>query len=170
MTSPITPQPVDGSTNKTSSLQTTPSMLPLPKKLVTLFISADSSIYSQHFAGKLNVIADSLSRDHHIDNANITFLIQCSFPQQAPQNFKICPLPPIITLWVNSHLLEIPEKVPKHQAQMPSLTGCGYDGSNSSPASTYNTTNSSTNSNKKTESDSSVPSPKPSSQVFFTSA
>ena len=122
----------------------------IAEKLATLFISADSSIYSQHFSVKLNVIADSLSRDHHINDANLTFLLQSSFPQQASQNLKICPLPPIITSWVNSHLPEMPEKVPEHQAQMPSLTGCGYAGSNSSPASTYNTTNSSTNSNKKT--------------------
>ena len=139
----------------------------IAETLATLFISADFSIYSQNFSGKLNVIYDSLSRDHHINNANLTFLIQHSFPQQAPQNLKICALLPIITSWVNSHLLEMPEKVPEHQAQIQSLTGRGYSGSISSPASTYNTTNSSTNSNKKTESDSSAPSPNPSEKREF---
>ena len=100
----------------------------IAKKLATLFISADSSIYSQHFAGKLNVIADSLSQDHHINDANLTFLLQPSFPQQAPQNFKICPLPPTITSWVNSLLLEMPEKAPEHQAQMTSSNRRGYAG------------------------------------------
>ena len=53
---------------------------------------------------------------------------------------------------------------------MPSSTGRGYDGSNSSPTLTYNMTNSSTNSHKKTESDSLAPSPKPSENKNFHAA
>ena len=53
---------------------------------------------------------------------------------------------------------------------MPSSTGRGYAGSNSSPASTYNTTNSLTNSHKKTESDSLAPSPKLSEKDNFHAA
>ena len=100
----------------------------IAKNLATLFISSDSSIYSQHFFGKLNVTFDSLSRDHRINDAKLTFLLQRSFPQQAPQNFKICPLPPTITSWVNSLLLEMPEKAPEHQAQMTSSNRRGYAG------------------------------------------
>ena len=139
----------------------------IAKKLATLFISADSSIYSQHFSGVLNVIADSLSQDHHISDANLISFLQRSFPQQAPKNFKICLLPPTITSWINSHMLAMPEKTPEHLAQMPSLAGRGYAGLNSSPASNSNTMNSLTILHKKTKSASLAPSPKPSENENF---
>ena len=64
-------------------------------------------------------------------------------------------------------MLAIPEKVPEHLAQIPSSTGHGFAGSNSSPALNSNTTNSSTNSDKKTESAYLAPLPKPSDNENF---
>ena len=140
------------------------------QKLATLFISADSSIYSQHFAGVLNVITNSLSQDYHIDDYNLISLIQRSFPQQAPKNFNICPLPPTIISWINSHLLSMPEKAPENLTQMPSSTRRGFAGSNSSPASNSNRMNSLTIFHKKTKSASLDPSPKPSKNNNFHAA
>ena len=45
------------------------------EQLANKFISADSSLYSQHFAGHLNVIADSLSRDHHLSDSQLSQLL-----------------------------------------------------------------------------------------------
>ena len=137
------------------------------EKLATLFINADSTIYSQHFAGSLNVIADSLSRDFHIPDSELISLLKSTFPQQTPNNFKISPLPHKITSWINCLLLAMPEKAPEHQPQMPSSTGRGYAGSNSSTASKYNTTNSSTALKHKTASDYLAHSPKPSEKENF---
>ena len=101
------------------------------------------SLYSQHFTGVLNVISDSLSRDYHINDYNLISLLQRSFPQQAPKKFKISPLPPTIIFGINSNLLAMPKKAPEHLPQMPSSTGRGFAGSNSSPAPNSKTMNSS---------------------------
>ena len=139
----------------------------LAEKLATLFINADSTIYSQHFPGTSNVIADSLSRDFHIPDEKLIPLLQSKFPTQAPSTFTISPLPPIIISWINYQLLEMPEKTPAHQPQMPSSTGLGFAGLSSSTKSNYNTTNSSTISAIKAASDSLAPSPKPSVNENF---
>ena len=60
----------------------------IAKTLATLFILANSSIYFQHFASVLNAIADSLSRDHHINDPNLTFLLQRSSHNRLPKNSR----------------------------------------------------------------------------------
>ena len=115
-------------------------------------------------------MTNSLSRDYHINESIFISLLQRSLPQQAPRNFKIYLLPHTIILWINSHLIAMPEKAPEHLAQMPSSTGRGFSGSNSSPASNSNTMNSTAILHKKTESDPLAPSPKPSENENFHAA
>ena len=135
--------------------------------LATIFMQAQSSIYSQHFAGRLNIIADSLSRDFHIPPQKLTPFLQQQFPQQAPTTLKIYPLPPTIISWINCRLQEMPAKAPEFQAQMPSSTGLGYDGGNSLHTSISTTTNSSILSPPTTASVSLAPSPKQSAKESF---
>ena len=137
------------------------------EQLAAVFLAADSCIYSQHFAGSLNVIADSLSRDHHLSDKTLIPLLQSKYSTQAPDNFTICPLPHTISSWINSRLLEQPEKTPEFPAQMPSSTGRGIDGSNSSPLLNCNTTNSWTPSTPTTASVCSAPSPNASAKDNF---
>lgn len=49
--------------------------------------------YSQWFPCTKNLVADSLSRDFHINDAALTNLFHSIFPQQTPPRFKIVQLP-----------------------------------------------------------------------------
>ena len=135
--------------------------------LATLFMEAQSTIFSQHFKGIWNVIADSLSRDFHLSDSQLTILLKHFSPLQVPKSFLISPLPPTITSWINSKLQELPEKLPEHPEQMPSSIGRGKDGNFFSSISSLSTTNSSTTSPPPTESESSEPLPKPSENESF---
>ena len=50
-------------------------------------MDARATIYSQYFRGIWNVIADSLSRDFRILDADLTTLLKILFPSQVPKNF-----------------------------------------------------------------------------------
>jgi hypothetical protein len=67
-----------------------------------LLMDAEIKGCSQWFAGKLNNVADALSRDLHQDDNELTSIpILClHFPQQMPTNFKISPLPNEINSWL----------------------------------------------------------------------
>ena len=49
--------------------------------------------YSQWIAGDDNVIADALSRDHHLSTPRLTQLLLHSATHQMPPNFSILPIP-----------------------------------------------------------------------------
>ena len=137
------------------------------EKLATIFMAANSTLYSQHFRGIWNVIADSLSRDFHLTDKQLIALLTFLFPQQVPRNFHIKALPPTIISWINSQLLAMPEKSPEHPAQMPSSIGRGSAGKDSSTTSNSPTTNSSTPLQRTTDPDYSAPSPKQSESESF---
>ena len=42
------------------------------RQMASDFINNDSALYSQHIKGIYNIIADSLSRDHHLTNELLT--------------------------------------------------------------------------------------------------
>lgn len=115
-------------------------------------MEAQSTIYSQHFKGLWDVVADNLSRDFHLSDTHLTNLLKHSCPQQSGKNFLISPLKPSIISWIDSKLQELPERLPTHSAQMPSLIGLGKDGSSISSAPSLSTMNSSTPSPQLTES------------------
>ena len=54
--------------------------------------------YSQWFPRKENEVADSLSRDDHICDQQLTSLLFSQIPEQMSHNFKISLLPPVIEL------------------------------------------------------------------------
>ena len=74
----------------------------IARHLAKIFIEADSTLYSQHVAGKQNFIADSLSRDYHISTVTLTKTFVSLFPDQIPSNFRIMTLPKEITSWLYS--------------------------------------------------------------------
>jgi hypothetical protein len=63
------------------------------QQLVTLVINAKSCIYSQWFAGELNVVSDCLSHDFHLSDLELTNLIQSCIPNQTPFAFFLSSLP-----------------------------------------------------------------------------
>ena len=45
-------------------------------------LESESALYSQHIKGKFNLIADSLSRDFHLSNKQLTFLLNSLYKPQ----------------------------------------------------------------------------------------
>ena len=75
----------------------------IARKLATTTMNAEVALYSQHVPGCHNIVADSLSRDHHIDNKKLTFLLKQLYPTQAQDNFHILEtLPQEISCWIES--------------------------------------------------------------------
>ncbi len=57
------------------------------RKYASIFMNADIKGYSQWFAGKLNNVADALTRDWHLGDNELTFTLRSHFPEQMPENF-----------------------------------------------------------------------------------
>ena len=78
--------------------------LAISRWLAAILEQTQACSYSQWIPGDDNVIADALSRDHHLSNAQLTHLIHHSATHQMPPNFSISPLPTDIasklTLWM----------------------------------------------------------------------
>ena len=52
------------------------------RKMAELLIENEATIFSQHIRGCNNVIADALSRDHHLTNKQLTFVLNTIYPEQ----------------------------------------------------------------------------------------
>ena len=79
-----------------------PAQLVAARHLATLVINADICLYSQWFAGELNIVSDMLSRRFDLTPAALTSLIIAVAPEQVPAGFQICPLPSEIASWLTS--------------------------------------------------------------------
>ena len=102
------------------------------RKVAKLLLEKEASLESQHIKGSHNVIADSLSRDHHLQETHLKFILTSLFPKQVPRNFKISStLPEKIISWLES-LKDITTNAgvspPKHSR---SKTGLLFDGKDS---------------------------------------
>jgi len=102
------------------------------RQVAKILLENEASIESQHIKGSHNVIADSLSRDHHLKETHLKFILTSLFPSQVPQNFSILStLPEKITSWLES-LKDITINAgvspPKHSR---SKTGLFFDGEDS---------------------------------------
>jgi hypothetical protein len=82
----------------------------MARHLAYLLLSRESCLYSQWFAGDENQVADSLSRDFHFSDHQLTQLITSSLPEQVPFGFQIHPLPREIISWLTSLLQNQPCK------------------------------------------------------------
>ena len=85
-----------------------PLQLEAARHLSFLLLDAGGILYSQWFAGSTNGVSDTLSRDTHLGAKSLTTLCSLYIPLQAPPNFVICPLPPVIVSWVISLLRSQP--------------------------------------------------------------
>jgi hypothetical protein len=79
--------------------------LEITRQHASHFTNYDIKEYSQWFPGRKNNVADSLSRDFHLDDAEITKHLRSSFPSQLPPHFQVVPLPKEIESWLTSLLL-----------------------------------------------------------------
>jgi hypothetical protein len=66
------------------------------QKLADLILGSESCLYSQWFSRSQNAIADSLSRDFHINDTHLCDLLLSHFLDQVPFGLTILPVPPDI--------------------------------------------------------------------------
>ncbi|MGH7974512.1 MAG: hypothetical protein ACREBR_03205, partial [bacterium] len=114
------------------------------RHLARLLIHSKSCLYSQWFAGKENNVSDSLSRDFHIPDADIAYLLLSAYPDQLPDGLTINQLPHEVDSWLTSLLRRQPEstQLPKPPTRSKLVPGTG--GKSGWQASTTATTSSST--------------------------
>ena len=84
--------------------------------------------YTQWFPGKENDVADSLSRDSHLSDIQLSNLYFSTLSEQIPSTFKISLLPPEITSFVYSTLLTLPEATQQHERHKHSSVSRGLVG------------------------------------------
>ena len=106
--------------------------LNLARDHASRLLSNDIKEYSQWFPGNKNKVADSLSRDFHINDCQLTKLFYKNFQSQMPVNFNISPMPPEIVSWICSWLQKMPKNQQSQEIQTRSKIGHGIDGENSS--------------------------------------
>ncbi len=82
------------------------------RKLASLILDTDSNLNSQWFPGEHNIIADSLSRDFHIDDTSLANLLLLHFPEQVPFGLTILPRSQEIISWLTCLLLSQPQREP----------------------------------------------------------
>ena len=108
--------------------------------LATTLISNNCSLYSQHIKGESNHIADSLSRDFHLNDSILIHKLRSAFHSQMPDHFTIYPLPAEITSWIESLGLKSTATKALQEApatsQLDTLTG-GRDFSPNVPLKTH---------------------------------
>jgi hypothetical protein len=111
--------------------------------------------FSQWFPGRLNNVADSLSRDFHLSDEKLTTYLRSFFPSQIPSSFTIVPLPNEIVLWLISLLQRLPVNKLFREEHMPTKHSLGNVGSSTANQSALILTSSSTGSVEKTDTKSS---------------
>lgn len=84
--------------------------------------------YTQWFPGDANDIADSLSRDIHLDDLTLTKLLFHCVPEQMPKNFRIQKLPSEIESWICAWLQKMPEGKPLQEIHKSSKIALGSVG------------------------------------------
>lgn len=124
-----------------------PLQLRIARATASALMDSNSMVYSQWIPGTANPIADSLSRDHHLPDKELTSALLLSFPSQMPRGFAIYPIPPELsskmTLWLQA--LPRAKQTPKAPNRSKLLTGTS--GSNTSTKSSLMMTPSSSSSN-----------------------
>ena len=101
------------------------------RKLATLVIDNELTMYSQWFLGKENVIADCLSRDTHLSDPDLIHLLSSFFPPQSTPRFKRVPIPSVISEWVRSILRLLPKREQTLEQHTNSGLEIGVSGRNS---------------------------------------
>ena len=100
----------------------------ISRKLASLSIDHRFCLYSQHFTGWMNVVADSLSRDSHLPDEFLAHLLFHFYPSQLPASFQIYPLPPVIISFIIGILEASPGQTLAYPKRQRSTIGAGLVG------------------------------------------
>jgi hypothetical protein len=106
--------------------------LKVARKHASLFIHHNIKGYLQWFLGKKNNVADTLSWDFNLSNAELTKALCLHCPSQLPPHFQVVPLPSKIELWLTSLLLQPPVKEHLQEQHMKTKLDPTDDRSNAS--------------------------------------
>ena len=85
-----------------------PLQLTIARELARDVIGNSCSLQSTWIPGPTNDVADSLSRDFHLSDVELTNLLSSSIPLQLPEDFHISPLPQEITSKLISWIQSLP--------------------------------------------------------------
>ena len=64
------------------------------RKMAEVLMDNECCLFSQHIKGSSNVIADALSRDHHLPDKQLTFALNAIYPKQTTKALTISPTVP----------------------------------------------------------------------------
>jgi hypothetical protein len=84
--------------------------------------------YSQWFPGRINNVADALSRDKDRSDQELTQIIFTHVPSQVPNSFKIVPLPSKIVSGLTLLLQKLPVQQRYSEVHTMTMLGCGNNG------------------------------------------
>jgi hypothetical protein len=114
------------------------------RHFATLIIQANCCLYSQHFKGSENKVADALSRRFDLTDNQLQSFIFSTLHHQVPSTFSIVPLPQSISSWVIWLLQKIKETKAlqkEHEIKNPESGDAGLNTATSlrtTTTSTYN--------------------------------
>jgi len=97
----------------------------MAREFTSEVVEAEVVMYGQYLPELSNVVADSLSRDHHLDDGVLTNLLRFVCPSQLPHHFSIRRLPPEITSFISSKLERLPRRQPEPKTLTRSIIGHG---------------------------------------------
>ena len=117
----------------------------LARNFASTMLDHEAILFSQHIAGAQNIVADSLSRDFHIDANSLSALILRNF--QVHPSFALSPLPDEIVSWMTCLMQNTSRQQELKLEHTPSATWRGIVGSSISPPLTSSVTHSSMPSN-----------------------
>jgi hypothetical protein len=137
------------------------------RQLATLMINAKSRIYSQWFAGELNVVSNCLHHDFHLNDSELTNFIQSRIPIQTPFGFFLSPLPTEICSWLTCLLQNQPPEEEWSKEPQRSKLSLGNNTNSTCYPSELKMTGSSIPSPEDKNTRYSGPSPHPSAKVDF---
>jgi hypothetical protein len=100
------------------------------RHFASLLIQADCCLYSQHFRGSENKVADALSRRFDLTDNQLEFFIHSTLHYQVPDTFRLVHLPQSISSWVIWLLQKIKGTTASRKAQETRKQEYGKDGSN----------------------------------------
>jgi hypothetical protein len=146
--------------NDNESKELTKAKLQMSREHALRLMKFKIKDYSQWFPGVENEVADSLSRDHHINDNELTSIFFSKTPSQVTQEFKISPLPQEISSFLLLMLQNLPEGTQQQERHKTSSLCPGPDGTHSSKVSNLTMTSSSKTSPTEAKHYSSHPSPK----------
>ena len=110
------------------------------RHFATLLIQANCCLYSQHFRGSENKVADALSRRFDLTDNELELFIHSTLHYQVPNTFKLAHLPQSISSWVIWLLQKIKGTTASLEAPEKKKQECGKDGLSTAVSSKMKTT------------------------------